>query len=454
MRNQVHRHSCATLTAGLLAAGLLGMASAAAALPVALPVQGHVLDGNGAVIDGTASMELRLYASPTGGTPVYAEGFVGVPVASGLFGVQLGQGGTLDSTLFETWPELYVSVSVNGGAELSPRLPLGTLPHAAFAARAETTTYADTALDVDWGNVTGRPSYAYTAGTGIALAVDTFSLDWGTANTCPVGLYALGRDRFGSVVCSSDLLAGPAGPEGPAGPQGPQGATGPVGPAGPTGAQGPAGPVGPQGLTGPEGPAGPQGETGAAGEQGLRGATGPVGPAGPPGATGATGPVGPAGPQGPAGAVGPTGAVGPVGATGPAGPQGPAGAQGPAGPAGATGAMGPTGFTGPTGPTGATGAQGPQGVQGPQGPTGLQGPTGPAGATGARGPTGATGPRGPTGATGAQGPRGATGATDLSRLEFGACLLRNYTNTCPWPFTNTSGYWWTAFSGTVYACCR
>jgi hypothetical protein len=451
---------------GLLACAGAGVAlavsSAAFALPVVLPVQGHLLDGNGAVVDGTAGVELRLYATATGGSPVYTESFANVPVSSGLFGVQLGLGGSLDSSLLETWPELWVSVSVNGGSELTPRLPMDTVPRAAFAARVAESQYATTTLDVDWSNVTGRPSYTYTAGAGLALAVDTFSLDWGTANTCPSGLYALGLDRFGSVVCSSDLLAGPIGPVGPAGPQGPAGATGPVGPVGPVGPQGAVGPVGPQGVTGPQGPAGPQGLTGAAGDPGPAGATGPQGPAGIAGATGAVGPQGPQGPAGPQGVRGPTGATGATGPVGLAGPQGAVGPQGPAGAPGATGAVGPQGPAGPTGATGARGPQGPQGVQGPQGLTGPRGPAGPTGAQGARGPQGATGARGPTGATGAQGPTGARGASNFSRLETAGCFVRNGFNACPTYFTNTAGYWYSAEGGGqlyngnryTYACCR
>lgn len=453
MNTHLPRLSAARSCASTLAVAATFLGSTAMATPIVLPIQGHAVDSTGVAVDGPNVVTFSLYAAPVGSTPVFVESVSNLDFSAGFFATQLGQVSALDSSLFETWPQLWIGVSI-GGQELQPRLPLGTVPSTGYADRAASADFAGTVDEIDWSRLTGRPDYSYTAGAGVALAGNVFSLDWGSSSVCTGNTYVLGIDRFGSAICSSDLLVGPQGPVGIDGPQGPAGPTGPQGPIGPTGLQGPVGSVGPLGPVGPQGPTGPQGLAGAIGPQGLQGPVGPVGVVGLIGPQGATGNAGPAGPQGAQGATGAQGPVGPQGALGPAGatgPQGPIGNAGPTGATGATGVAGPTGPQGITGATGPVGATGAAGVRGPAGPTGARGPTGANGSTGPQGPQGPQGPTGSQGGTGGQGPQG---PTTLAGLESGACFLRNGANACPDYFT-TQGYWhFSGHSALTYVCCR
>lgn len=97
-------------------------------LPDSLSVQGLLSDTNGvAVPDGNYDLLFKLYKGPT---VVWQQNLVAVPVSNGVFNVVLGGVGTasLDSVAFNV--PLDLGVTVNGGAELSPRTPLTGTPYA------------------------------------------------------------------------------------------------------------------------------------------------------------------------------------------------------------------------------------------------------------------------------------------------------------------------------------
>lgn len=345
---------------------------AAAAVPSTITHQGRLFDPGGAAINGTVSLHFAIYASASGGAPLWTETH-SVTLDEGYYSVAVGSVVPFPAGLFDGSTR-YFGLAVGGDPEMTPRTEMVSVPYALVA-----------------GDATGdiHPTSVSIPGFGLVI------------------------DANGNWVGSPTGLEGPQGPMGPAGAQGPQG---------PQGVQGPAGPQGPQGPVGPTGAQGPVGATGAAGAQGAQGVQGPVGPTGAQGVAGATGATGAQGPVGATGAAGTAGAVGPTGAQGsqgPVGPTGAAGAQGPVGPtgaAGAAGAVGPTGAAGaqgpvgPTGAAGAAGAVGPTGAKGATGATGATGNNGTNGATGATGANGTNGTNGATGATGAQGPAGPTGA--------------------------------------------
>jgi hypothetical protein len=359
----------------LVVAGALAYGTAVhAQVPRTLNYQGHLTyPRTGLPVDAPASAPLtitfRLYATPTGGLPLYTETHA-VVVRNGAFNVVLGSLAPL-SLPFDA--QYYLGITVGSDNEMTPRQALAASPYAMTATNATNAS-------------SGTPG--------------------------PMG---------------------PTGATGPAGPQGPQGiagATGAMGPAGATGPQGATGATGATGAAGTNGTAVLSGSGAPAGALGVEGDfyvdTSVLAIYGPKTASGwgvAAPLVGPTGATGATGATGPAGATGPVGATGATGSVGATGATGATGAAGATGPVGVTGATGATGPQGATGAQGPTGPQGATGSTGLQGPTGAAGAAGPVGPTGAqgpAGPQGPTGATGATGAPGTIGAL-TSDSSSGAC---------------------------------
>ena len=311
------------LLIGLLAA-LSPMLAQAQQPAVTMTWQGDLADGGGVPVSADLPMTFRLYDES--GTPLWTQTNQ-VAVVDGQFVSVLGDAEPFPVDIDPTVP-LFMGLSVDGGEELKPRLPVGSALRALWALQAE-----DVVGDI----------HPHSVSIGDQLVINEDGQWVGD----PTGL----QGPEGPV--------GPAGEIGPEGPQGLQGVAGPAGPAGPVGPAGDPGPAGPQGLQGVPGPVGPAGDPGPAG---LPGAPGPIGP---------QGEIGPIGPQGPAGAIGPQG---PVGAIGPQGPQGEIGPIGPQGPVGAQGAQGPVGAQGAQGPVGAQGAQGPQGIQGPQGPAGTFAP--------------------------------------------------------------------------------
>jgi len=362
--------------------------------------QGRLMDATGYPLEGDHTLSFVLYDDA--GASLWSES-QSTNLSDGYYTVLLGSTNPLQASAL-TSDTVALGLSVDGGAELSPLLPLTSTP---FALKAEEAGIADTVrvvpahehdgADLTSGTVaferlpvgSGPTQVAagqhqhdateITTGTmglnrlPVGTSVDTVArglhthelaaLDGSLTDTqLPANLQDLTRQWVADGGVASLSVGGApvidangnwvGSPTGLVGPQGD------VGPVGPQGDVGPMGATGPQGLTGDVGPMGPQGLKGDTGPVGAQGVKGDTGPAGAQGVKGDTGPAGATGPAGPIGATGPKGATG---ATGPAGPTGVTGATGPAGPTGATGPAGATGATGPTGATGATGAAGATG---------------------------------------------------------------------------------------------
>ncbi|MBX3674424.1 MAG: hypothetical protein KF776_15705 [Burkholderiales bacterium] len=116
-----------------------GACIAFAQAPATVHYQGFLTTATGHAVDGTASLQVRLYAASTGGSALWAETHGSVPVANGVFAVTLGSLVPLDTSLLEG--PRWVSVSVNGDPEM-PRQPLASVPYAFVAKRAEALSSA------------------------------------------------------------------------------------------------------------------------------------------------------------------------------------------------------------------------------------------------------------------------------------------------------------------------
>ncbi len=222
--------------------------AAFAGVPHILTEQGRLLDATGTPVTGSVTLVFNLYDNPTSGTSLWTETQT-VDLDAGNFSVDLGEGTSFDQgspakDLFVTealaGKTLYLGITVNTDAEMSPRQALLAVPYAIVA---------DNAV----GDIT--PNSVSIAGTTVI-------------------------DSTGKWVGPSTGLVGPQGPEGPTGATGAAGAQGPTGL---TGATGPAGATGATGLQGPKGDPGATGTAGATGSQGPTGATGPQGATGSPG---------------------------------------------------------------------------------------------------------------------------------------------------------------------------
>lgn len=96
--------------------------------------QGQLTNSSGQPLSATLPMSFALYTTPTGGTAVWTEtrsGANAVPVANGLFSMLLGSVTPLDPNLLNQ--DLWLGISVDGDAEMTPREKLGSVPYAVRA---------------------------------------------------------------------------------------------------------------------------------------------------------------------------------------------------------------------------------------------------------------------------------------------------------------------------------
>lgn len=244
------RVAARSLIGAFLGAWLLGAAAIAAPPMPFLQVHGQLTLSGGAPVVGLTTTTVNLYDSLGAPSPFWSETDLVAYADGGIFVTTLGD--TVSLATEDLDRDVWMGFQIDGGPELTPRLPMRT---AAYAAHALTARDLAPEVDVD------MLGYRITT-----LAEPVGPLDAAT--------------KFYVDQAFAALPPGPTGPQGPPGPTGPQGAPGPTGPAGAPGGQGPVGPLGPTGPDGPPGPMGPTGAPGAAGTTGPIGATGPTGAAG------------------------------------------------------------------------------------------------------------------------------------------------------------------------------
>ncbi|NOT34181.1 MAG: hypothetical protein HOP12_08445 [Candidatus Eisenbacteria bacterium] len=98
------------------------------AAPATLSYQGVLTDAAGALVpNGPHAIEFRLYAAESGGAPLWSENHSSVVVELGGFAVVLGSSTPL-ALAFDA--PYWLGVSVDGGAELTPRTVLTASPYA------------------------------------------------------------------------------------------------------------------------------------------------------------------------------------------------------------------------------------------------------------------------------------------------------------------------------------
>ena len=102
---------------------------AQAAIPQTVGYQGRLKNASGTALTGTFTFIFRIYASSTGGVPLYAETQSGVTVDQGSFAVQLGSVTPFPASLDFNQP-LFLTTEVNGDGEMAPRVAINTVPYA------------------------------------------------------------------------------------------------------------------------------------------------------------------------------------------------------------------------------------------------------------------------------------------------------------------------------------
>ena len=134
--------------------------AAVATAPNTISYQGHLSDSAGAPINATLPMTFKLYDASQ--TLLWTEARTGanaVPVTNGLFNVALGAVTPIDPA--SVGQELWLGISVDGDAEMTPR---GKIGMSANTAHAEMASVADTAKNAD--NATTADTAKSVAGGG------------------------------------------------------------------------------------------------------------------------------------------------------------------------------------------------------------------------------------------------------------------------------------------------
>ena len=130
-----------------------------AQIPHLIRYQGQAMDSKGVPLEGPYTLTFRFYDAATGGTKVWEETQLNVPLTTGRFSVLLGQITSLDPI---DWSHpLWLSVQVNTDPELTPRQQITSVPLAMRAERAEQLTQSI------------APTQLTPQGSGSSLDADT-----------------------------------------------------------------------------------------------------------------------------------------------------------------------------------------------------------------------------------------------------------------------------------------
>lgn len=216
---------------------VLFSAIAMAQVPQKLGYSGRLLRSTGAPETGTVSLKFAVFNAASGGGPLWSETQTLLLSGDGAYSTFLGEAAPLPATLFDGSGARYLELEVNGGAPLSPRQAINSVPYALTARDVKGGTADVTSIKVNGQELisSGRlaSQFGYSAGSGVAIdGSNSISLI-----NCASQNQVLAWDTTtGSWKCGS--------------------VAGPVGPTGATGLQGVGGPTGAQGATGGTGPAG------------------------------------------------------------------------------------------------------------------------------------------------------------------------------------------------------
>jgi hypothetical protein len=109
-----------------------------AAPPATLNYEGNLMSADGrALSTGRYDVRFALYASATGGEPLWVETHAKVQVNGGLFQVVLGKGNPAAPLDLPFDQQYFLGIAVDGGPELTPRVELMPTPYSFHARRAE-----------------------------------------------------------------------------------------------------------------------------------------------------------------------------------------------------------------------------------------------------------------------------------------------------------------------------
>jgi hypothetical protein len=154
----------------LFIAAALAIAVPARAVPLTFNHHGRLLNADDSAVTGTADVTIRFHKQSTDPVGIdnliWEETYTAVPVNNGFYSLVIGDTTAGDSLELDDWDgveERWMGISINGGAEMTPRMRVGATP---FALRAE-----------DADALGGEPPsyYAAAAHTHTAAGVTDFA---------------------------------------------------------------------------------------------------------------------------------------------------------------------------------------------------------------------------------------------------------------------------------------
>ncbi|MFB6264738.1 MAG: hypothetical protein ABEL76_14105, partial [Bradymonadaceae bacterium] len=157
-----------------------GSPSASGPVPARVPIHAYLTDSEGVPVDGETQVRLSLYAEKDSPSALHVETQT-VQADGGVISTHLGKNKELDLSIFRNNATLYLGLAVGDGAEMDPRLRIGTAPYAAVAGRAANADklrgktpddFAPADFQPSWDDVQNKPTRAergYTAQSPIVI---------------------------------------------------------------------------------------------------------------------------------------------------------------------------------------------------------------------------------------------------------------------------------------------
>lgn len=127
--------SIALLSIFFTAINLLAQEKAVTVIPRVVSYQGYVTDASKNPVSGNHSIVVKIYDDPSRGNVLHSENFSS-SIDQGVFSVMIGKNVPLSPSLsFDK--QYWLGVSVDGGAELSPRTAFTSVPYAIHSNEAD-----------------------------------------------------------------------------------------------------------------------------------------------------------------------------------------------------------------------------------------------------------------------------------------------------------------------------
>jgi hypothetical protein len=105
-------------------------ASATRTVPGLLNYQGYLTDSGGAPLDGAYAIKFAIYDALTGGAELWSETQLAVQINDGQLSALLGETEPISPTLFATYPDTFIGVTLGSDPEMTPRQRIHSVPYA------------------------------------------------------------------------------------------------------------------------------------------------------------------------------------------------------------------------------------------------------------------------------------------------------------------------------------